>query len=131
MSAQPRKRYCCDEDLAAIGYDGVNADADLERWRTGRLYPATQELIDVIRAEGVEGATLLDIGGGVGAVHVSLLESGAATAVDVDASRNYLAVARLEAERLTYDVWGPIWQNLTFLTVVLGLTCVYIARKDF
>lgn len=39
--------------------------------------------------------------------------------------------ARLEAERLTYDIWGPIWQNLTFLTVVLGLTCVYIARKDF
>jgi hypothetical protein len=39
--------------------------------------------------------------------------------------------ARLESERLTYDVWGPIWQNLTFLTVVLGLTCVYIARKDF
>ena len=39
--------------------------------------------------------------------------------------------ARLESERLTFDVWGPIWQNLTFLTVVLGLTCVYIARKDF
>jgi hypothetical protein len=39
--------------------------------------------------------------------------------------------ARLEAERLTYDVWGPIWQNLSFLTVVLALTCVYIARKDF
>ncbi|MBA3313660.1 MAG: ABC transporter permease subunit [Planctomycetota bacterium] len=39
--------------------------------------------------------------------------------------------ARLESERLTYDVWGPIWQNLAFLTVVLGLTCVYIARKDF
>jgi hypothetical protein len=39
--------------------------------------------------------------------------------------------ARLEAERLTYDVWGPIWQNLSFLTVVLALTGVYIALKDF
>ena len=99
MSAQPRKRYCCDEDLAALGYDGLNADSDLERWRTGRLHPTTQELIDVISAEGVEGAALLDIGAGVGAVHVSLLEAGAATAVDVDASREYLAAAQVEAKR--------------------------------
>jgi tRNA1(Val) A37 N6-methylase TrmN6 len=47
----------------------------------------------------VADAALLDIGAGVGAVHVSLLESGAATAVDVDASREYLATARGEAER--------------------------------
>lgn len=99
MSAQPRKRYCCDEDLAAIGKDGLNADQDLERWRTGRLHSPTQELIEVVRAEGVEGAAVLDIGAGVGAVHISLLESGAATAVDVDASRAYLATARAEAER--------------------------------
>lgn len=39
--------------------------------------------------------------------------------------------ARLESERLTYDVWGPIWQNGIFLAVVLGLTCFYISRKDF
>lgn len=39
--------------------------------------------------------------------------------------------ARLDSERVTYDVWGPIWQNTAFLVVVLGLTCVYISRKDF
>jgi hypothetical protein len=32
-------------------------------------------------------------------------------------------------ERL--DVWGPIWSNLVFLAVVLGMACVYIHRKDF
>lgn len=47
----------------------------------------------------IAGAALLDIGAGVGAVHISLLEAGAATAVDVDASREYIAVARAEAER--------------------------------
>jgi magnesium-protoporphyrin O-methyltransferase len=35
----------------------------------------------------------------VGAVHITLLEAGAASAVDVDASREYLAAARAEAER--------------------------------
>jgi len=47
----------------------------------------------------VEGAALLDIGAGVGVVHTALLEAGAANAVDVDASREYLDTARAEAER--------------------------------
>lgn len=97
-SSEPR-RFCCDEDLARIGYDGLNADKDLETWRSGRLHPASRELIEVVRAQGIEGAALLDIGAGVGAVHLTLLEGGAGTAVDVDASREYLATAQAEAER--------------------------------
>lgn len=97
--AIPRRRFCCDDDLARLGYDGLNADADLRRWREGRQHQPTQELIEVIRRHGVEGAQLLDIGAGVGAVHVTLLEAGAAGAVDVDASREFLATARAEADR--------------------------------
>ena len=44
--------------------------------------------------------TVLDIGGGVGAVHEQLLDRGAASVTDVDASRPYLEAARSEAERL-------------------------------
>jgi SAM-dependent methyltransferase len=95
----PRRRFCCEEDLAFLGYDGLNAAADLRRWREGRLNPATRELIDVILSHGVDGARVIDIGAGVGAVHVALLESGAEAAVDVDASREFLATARGEAER--------------------------------
>ena len=95
----PERRSCCEENLARLAYDGLNAEADLDRWRTGRLNPVTRELIDVLRDHDVEGARVLDIGAGVGAVHVALLEAGAATAVDVDASREYLAAARAEAER--------------------------------
>ena len=99
MAKPAARRFCCDEDLALLGYDGLNAADDLARWRRGKLNAATRELIDVVRSKGVEGAYLLDIGAGVGAVHLSLLEAGAASAVDVDASREYLAVARAEAER--------------------------------
>lgn len=95
----PERRFCCEEDLARLGYDGLNAEADLERWRGGRLNPVTRELIDVLRDHDVEGARVLDIGAGVGAVHVALLEAGAATAVDVDASPEYLAAAEAEAKR--------------------------------
>jgi SAM-dependent methyltransferase len=99
MPSELPRRFCCDEDLALIGYDGRDAAKDLERWRSRGPRPTTQELIDVIRAEGVEGARVRDIGAGVGAVHTALLEAGAASAVDIDASREYLATARAEAER--------------------------------
>lgn len=93
------RRFCCDDELALIGYDGRDAAADLARWRESGPRRTTQELIDVIRSRGVEQATVLDVGAGVGAVHTALLEAGAAHVVDVDASREYLATARAEAER--------------------------------
>jgi magnesium-protoporphyrin O-methyltransferase len=49
--------------------------------------------------EPVDGLSVLDIGAGVGAVHLALLKSGAASAVDVDGSPAYVAVAREEASR--------------------------------
>jgi SAM-dependent methyltransferase len=47
----------------------------------------------------VEGWSVLDIGAGVGAVHLALLDAGAAVAVDIDASPAYVAAARDEAAR--------------------------------
>jgi len=93
------RRFCCDEDLALIGYDGRDARKELAAWRSRGPRPTTQELIDVVSAHGVDGTTVLDVGAGVGAVHTALLEAGAARAIDVDASREYLAVARAEAQR--------------------------------
>ncbi|HEX4073337.1 MAG TPA: hypothetical protein VHX68_19305, partial [Planctomycetaceae bacterium] len=33
--------------------------------------------------------------------------------------------------RRPIDIWQPIWSNFVFLTVILTVTCVYIARRDF
>lgn len=63
----------------------------------------TQLLVDALRAEGVTEATLLDIGGGIGAIQLELLASGLRSATDVDAASGYLAVAREEATRRGYD----------------------------
>ena len=53
-------------------------------------------------AEGVEGASLLDIGGGVGVVQLELLKAGMASSMDVDASGPFLQVAEAEAEELGF-----------------------------
>jgi SAM-dependent methyltransferase len=60
---------------------------------------ATRLLIEALRAEGIEGMTLLDIGGGIGAIQHALVLAGVSHALDVDASAAYLATARQEAER--------------------------------
>jgi len=56
-------------------------------------------LIDTLREQGVTGASILDVGGGVGAIYHELLGSGARDAVHVDVSPDYLSVAREETER--------------------------------
>jgi SAM-dependent methyltransferase len=72
---------------------------DLEDYRAGKLAQTTPMLIEALTGRGVEGRDLLDIGGGVGAVQLSLLAAGSPSAISVDASAAYLDVAREEAAR--------------------------------
>jgi hypothetical protein len=37
----------------------------------------------------------------------------------------------LRARQIPLDLWGPVWSNLAFLTVVLWLGCLYTSRTDF
>ena len=72
---------------------------ELRRYRRDGPDRPTRILADAIVAEGIDGATLLDIGAGVGVIQLELLGSGARSAESVDASPAFLAVARDEAER--------------------------------
>ena len=62
----------------------------------------TRILLDAIQAVGVEGLTLLDIGGGVGAIQNELFKSGLSQATEVEGSSAYLEAAKKEAERQGY-----------------------------
>lgn len=75
------------------------ARAQLRRYRRRGPSGTTRELIEVLVKLGVEGCSLLDIGGGVGAVQHGLLAAGAGGARSVDASRAYSEIAREESER--------------------------------
>jgi magnesium-protoporphyrin O-methyltransferase len=71
----------------------------LRRFRRRGPIRSTQLLIDGLRGAGVGGASLIDIGGGVGAIHHTLLDAGAASAAQVDISPEYIKAARDEAAR--------------------------------
>jgi magnesium-protoporphyrin O-methyltransferase len=80
-------------------FDGRLAARELRDFRRNGPGRASKAIADALAKGGADGRSVLDIGGGVGAVHQQLLDRGAASATDVDASRGYLEAARSEAER--------------------------------
>jgi magnesium-protoporphyrin O-methyltransferase len=80
-------------------FDAAYAAQKLDRYRRTGPDPTTGALLDALRAEGVEGLTLLDIGGGVGAIQHELLRAGVSSVVEVEASAAYQDACRAEAER--------------------------------
>ena len=89
---------CCYDD-AFDARDARSLQASYRRNGPGRT---TRALAAALAPGGAAGLSLIDIGGGVGGLQHLLLDRGAASAVDVDASGPYLEVAREEAERLGY-----------------------------
>ena len=75
------------------------AERRLKRYRRQGPDATTQMSLDALTAEGVEGLSLLDIGGGVGAIALELLKNGVTSATEIDASPAYVTVARAEAEQ--------------------------------
>src|SRR3972149_11462112 len=81
-------------------FDRRAAERELSQYRAAGPGGTTRRLINARKAEGVAGLTLLDIGGGVGAIQHELLRAGARSATAVDASSAYLDAARAEVARL-------------------------------
>lgn len=90
---------------------------------------STRLLLDALRDAGIEGATLLDIGGGIGAVQLELLASGVASATDVDASSAYLATAREESARRGYGD-RVTYQHGNFVELAPSVTQADVVTLD-
>jgi magnesium-protoporphyrin O-methyltransferase len=72
---------------------------ELQLYRNKGPEKTTQVLIDALIAEGVSDMTLLDIGGGVGAIQHELLSAGVSRCISVEASSAYIEAAKEEAQR--------------------------------
>lgn len=57
-----------------------------------------RQILEGLRAAGIAGSELLDIGCGAGHLHRALLRDGATRAMGVDLSEGMLAIARVQAE---------------------------------
>jgi 2-polyprenyl-3-methyl-5-hydroxy-6-metoxy-1,4-benzoquinol methylase len=66
------------------------------RYRRRGLDGAARRMVGFLEAAGIEGATVLEVGGGVGEIQIELLKRGAAGSVNLELSPAY----ECEAERL-------------------------------
>jgi hypothetical protein len=82
-----------------------------ERYRRRGLDKTARQMVAFLEREGLDGATVLEIGGGVGAVQIELLKRGADRAVNLELSPAYDE----EAHRLLAEAGfeGRVQRRLT------------------
>jgi magnesium-protoporphyrin O-methyltransferase len=80
---------CCDPKSYAATFGDGYASQLGRRFRKRGLDPARLRLVDFLTDRGIQGASVLEIGGGVGELHVELLRRGAARATNLEISRGY------------------------------------------
>lgn len=83
-------------------FDTQTARNDLYTYYKNGPARTTKRLLKFIQSKGVQGASLLDIGGGIGAIQHEMVKAGVEQVTGVDASSAYLKVAQEEAERQGY-----------------------------
>ena len=85
---------CCTPKGYRTIFSEKSAVAEAKRYRRRGLDGTSRRIVDLIKKRGVEGKTLLEVGGGVGAIEIELLKAGMAQAVNVELTPTYEAAAR-------------------------------------
>ncbi len=84
---------CCTPKGYRQIFSEKNAAGEARRYRRNGLDGTSKRIFDFIRERGVEGKTLLEVGGGIGAIEIELLKAGMARAVNVELTPTYEAAA--------------------------------------
>lgn len=90
---------CCQCEGIELEFNEKEARRMLASYRKNGPSKTTAMIIAALEDQGVEGMTLLDIGGGVGAIPMELMKDGVTSTTSIDASSAYVAAVRKEAER--------------------------------
>lgn len=84
---------CCNPSGYQRFFNEGEAADDLRRYDKKGLDKMARRLVDYLASRGMTGKSVLEVGGGIGALHVELLRSGAVDAVNVELSRGYESAA--------------------------------------
>ena len=88
---------CC--EITDNAFSEAEARSELKNYSRNGPAKQTRLILEALRSLDLKNADLLDIGGGIGAIHHELLEDVAHEATHVDASSAYLREAKAEAAR--------------------------------
>lgn len=84
---------CCTPKGYRWVFSERSARSQANRYRRRGLDGPSQRIVDYLKTQGVEGRTLLEVGGGIGAVQLELLKAGAARATSIELTPTYESVA--------------------------------------
>lgn len=90
---------CCSNNGLGEEFDSKEAQKKLKSYLQNGLDSWSRTVRNGVQARGVEGATILEIGSGIGALHMELLRAGATSAVGIDISPAQIEAARTLAEK--------------------------------
>jgi hypothetical protein len=93
---------CCDPEGYSVTFSDRFARRLARRYRRRGLTRSSRAIVSFLTERGITDATILEIGGGVGAIQVELLKQGAARATNLEISTSYEpeAIALLESSGL-------------------------------
>ena len=84
---------CCTPAGYRKVFGGRAARRDARKYRRRGLDRAARHVVGFLTGRGVEGDSVLEVGGGVGAIQLELLKAGAERGVNVELSPEYEPVA--------------------------------------
>lgn len=84
---------CCTPKGYRQIFSERGARAQARDYRRQGLDATSRRIVDLLKERGVEGLTLLEIGGGIGAIQIELLKAGVTRAVSVELTPTYEAAA--------------------------------------
>src|SRR5439155_18411316 len=108
----PGMSDCCSPKGYRSIFSEKRAQAEVQRYRRRGPDRTSRRIVELLKQEGIVGRTLLEVGGGIGAIQIELLRAGITRAVNIELTPTYeeaaqglLREARLEdrVERRVMD----------------------------
>jgi len=98
---------CAGNSCSCVGvntlFDKKGAKKEYKRYLRKGAHKMTKKLIEALKNEDIQGKSLIDIGGGIGAIHHELLSAGVRKATNVDGSEAYIETSKEEGKRLHHE----------------------------
>jgi 2-polyprenyl-3-methyl-5-hydroxy-6-metoxy-1,4-benzoquinol methylase len=84
---------CCSPKGYRWIFSEKSARAEAKSYRRRGLDGTSRRIFDVLKTRGVAGKSVLEVGGGIGAIQIELLKAGASRATSIELTPTYEEVA--------------------------------------
>jgi hypothetical protein len=80
---------CCSPKGYRWVFSEKRAQAEAKQYRRRGLDPTSRRIAEFLKKQRLEGRTLLEVGGGIGAIQIELLKAGMTRAVNIELTPTY------------------------------------------